>query len=348
LPELRKDYFTDRLVIISTERSKRPTDFKVQNDELNEGPCPFCPGNEEMTPPAVLVLVNREGTLAKLADSDYEIVRGWSVRIFPNKFPAVSPESSNTYSEYPFYSEPAFGYHYVIVASPNHDQSFAQIGVEQWVNILACLQDRVRWLYGQKGVSYVAMFVNSGRDAGASLSHPHLQMVTVPRLPPLLEQEALASQKSMNELGVCPMCSVLSLENGGPRQILTSDFYMAFSPWAPTHPFEFWIFPKRHETSFLKVTQKEMRDLALILRCTLGGLVKTLGEIPFNLVFHISSEKKTTKQIHWHIEVYPQLTKWAGLERGTGIYINPVSPESAAQLIGAASRKQLAELIGIT
>lgn len=348
MAELRKDYFTDRLVIISRERSKRPTDFKLDKQETSSAECPFCPGNESMTPLADLVLVQKESALIKLADTESEPVTGWSVRAFPNKFPAVTLDSSSSYSDSPLYSEPAYGYHYVIVATPEHEQPFSKISVDQWVNILATIQDKVRWLYGQKGVSYVTVFINHGKEAGASLSHSHLQLVTLPRLPPLIEQEAITVQKSMYDMGICPMCSVVNVEAGGPRQILATDFYLAFSPWAPTHAYEFWLFPKRHQTGFLKVTQKEIKDLALILRATLGGLSKALNEPPFNLVFHTSSEKKTTRQIHWHIEVYPQLTKWAGLERGAGVYVNQVGPEHAAEILGQSSRKEVAELIGIT
>jgi UDPglucose--hexose-1-phosphate uridylyltransferase len=215
------------------------------------------------------------------------------------------------------------------------------------VNVLATTQDKVRWLYGQRGVSYVAIFVNHGAEAGASVTHAHLQLVTLPRLPPAIEDEANTVQKSLNDLGVCPMCTVVSVESGGPRQILSTDFHLAFAPWASAHSFEFWIFPKRHQTSFLKATQKELRDLAVILRASLGGLARAAGDPSFNLVFHTSSEKKTTRQVHWHIEVYPQLTKWAGLERGSGVFVNQVPPEQAAQALGQAARKELAELVGI-
>lgn len=346
--ELRRDYFTERFVIVSTERSKRPSDFKVEPvEETAKEDCPFCPGNEWMTPPADLVLIQSNGSLVKLEDEEGEPVKGWCVRVFPNKYPAVLQKAPQTFSDAPLYSEPAFGYHYVAVATPEHGQPFSKISLNQWLNLFIALQDKVRWLYGKKGVSYVSVFINHGREAGASKSHAHLQLITLPRLPPLIQAEADTVQKSMNEIGVCPMCRVVSIESGGPRQIISTDHYIAFAPWAPTHPFEFWIFPKRHQTSFLKVTQREMSDLALILRSTLGGLSRALNEPPFNLVFHLSSEKKTTKQIHWHIEVYPRLTKWAGMERGMGVYINEVSPEQAAEVLGAASRKELAEMMGI-
>ncbi len=355
MPELRKDYFTRRLVLISPDRIKRPIELSGKKETKNEvssnvrsQECPFCPGNEQMTPAAELVLVAREDTLLKLADSDAERVGNWSVRYFPNKFPAVSIDSDVKYTDAPMQSEPAFGYHHVMIVTPNHSATFFTLPVEQWIDVLATVQDRVRWLYSKKTVGYVAVFVNSGFEAGASFGHPHLQTVTLTKLPPMIEEEAEAMHREMAEIGVCPMCKVLSLEINGKRQILATDNFVAFAPWASTHAYEFWIFPKHHETSFLKVSQKEIRDLATILRATLGALGNALSEPSFNIAFHISSEKKTTKQIHWHIEVYPQIVKWAGLEQGSGVYVNPVPPEYAAEVLGAASRKELALIIGIT
>ncbi|MEM1524545.1 MAG: DUF4921 family protein [Nitrososphaerales archaeon] len=345
MAELRKDYFLDRFTIISTERANRPFEFQSPPVKEEEK-CPFCPGNESQTPPAELVLVLREGSLIKLSDLEGEPIRDWCVRVFPNQYPAVSVSSAEVYGNDPLYSEPAYGYHYIIVATPNHNEAFSQMSVEQWINILTTVQDRVRWLYSKKRVSYVSIFINYGKDAGASQSHPHLQLLTLPRLPPIIEQEALAVQKSMQELGICRMCSILNVESGGPRQILTTSSFVAFCPWAPRHSFEFWIFPKRHQVSFLRTTQKDIKDLAIILRATLGGLAKALNNPSFNLVFHTSSEKKATRQIHWHIEVYPQIEKWAGFERGNGMYIVQVSPERAAEILSSASKRELAGLLG--
>ena len=341
--EIRKDYFTDRLSIILPDRGLKSGQAISQKVEK----CNYCPGNEESNLPADLVLVKRGDTLLKQTDSEGDIVRNWSVRIFPTKNPVVVANAPPSYGEPPHYSEPAIGYHYVLVATPKHDQPFPRIDTEQWTNILASLQDKVRWLYSQKGVSYVLVFVNSEAEGIPTVVHPNIQIVTTPRVPPAVEREADTVQASLNELGICPMCQVVNIETGGPRQILATDFFIAFAPWVSTHAFEFWIYPKRHMTSLLKLSQKEMMDLALMLRSTLGGLSRTLDSTVFTMVFHSSSEKKTTKQIHWHIEVYPKKPRWSGLELGGGIYVNEVPPEGAAQLLGASSRKELAQLVGI-
>ncbi|HUI86654.1 MAG TPA: galactose-1-phosphate uridylyltransferase [Nitrososphaerales archaeon] len=341
--EIRKDYFTSRLAIVLPDHGLKPGQVLPQKNEK----CAYCPGNEEMTPPADLVLVKRGDTLLKQTDSEGDIIRNWSVRIFPSRTPVVTPNATPMYGESPHYSEPGVGYHYVLVATPKHDQPIWKIDSEQWTNILASLQDKVRWLYAQKSVSFVLFYVSSLKDGSASSSHPTIQIVTLPRVPPTVEVEAETVQSSLNELGVCPMCQVVAAETGGPRQILATESFVAFTPWVSTHTYEFWIYPKHHQTSVLKLSQREMTDLALMLRSTLGGMAKALDRSDFVLVFHSSSEKKTTKQIHWHIEVIPLTRSSTGLELAGGVYVNEVSPEAAAQVLGASARKELAQLVGI-
>ena len=334
---LRKDYVLERSAIIS------PNPVKKQNPKK----CPYCPGNESMTNLSILSLVAKDGMLKRLQDSDDSFVQGWSVRVFESSNPAVTTSTENTYSDRPLYSEPAYGYHYVIVASPKHSDSLATIDTEQWSNLIVVIQDRLRWLYTQKGVTYVSIVVNHGQDAGSIVDHPHIDMVSFSNIPPVIEEESEASHKILNEKGVCPMCQIVNTETGGPRQVLQTEGFIAFCPWAPSHHFEFWICPKKHTTSFSKISQKEINDLSLILRATLGGLTKTVKNLSYNMVFHLSPEKKNSKQIHWHIEVYPLTNSWSGLERGYGVFVNTTSPEESGQVLGAASRKELANLVGI-
>ena len=308
---------------------------------------PFKSGNESMTKPSVLSLVLKDGMLQRLQDDDDTNVKNWTVRVVPATNPEVDIETDNTYSDYPLYSEPAYGYHYQIVASPNPKDTFAKISPEQWANVLVVVQDRLRWLYTQKGVTYVSIYGDSGELAGNTNPHPHLNILTFSTIPPIIDAEAEASHKILNEKGVCHMCQTINEELSGPRQILQTDGFIAFSPWAPSYPYEFWISPKKHTTSFSKITQKEINDLSLILRATLGGLTKTVKNVSYNLVFHLSPEKKNTRQIHWHIEIYPITKSWSGLERGYGIFLNDISPEEAAEKLGAACRKELANLVGI-
>tara|TARA_Y100001949_G_scaffold79590_1_gene67313 strand:- start:23 stop:1039 length:1017 start_codon:yes stop_codon:yes gene_type:complete len=335
--DLRKDYVLERSTIISPNPVKK----------LNSKKCPYCPGNESMTNPSLLSLVSKDGMLQRLQDSDDYFVKGWSVRVFESSNPVVTTSSENSYCDRPLYSEPAYGYHYVVVASSKHSDSLATIDIEQWSNVIVVIQDRLRWLYTQKGVTYVAIVVNHGQDAGSDVDHPHINMVSFSNIPPVIEEECQASYRISNEKGVCPMCQIANTEIGGPRQVLQTEGFIAFCPWAPSHHFEFWICPKKHTTSFSKISQKEMNDLALILRSTLGGISKTVKNLSYNIVFHLSPEKKNSKQIHWHIEVYPLTNFWSGLERGYGVFVNTTSPEQSAQVLGTASRKELANIVGI-
>ena len=335
--DMRKDYVSERFMIVS-KQSDKVVDAKKSS---------FSPGNESMTNPSVLSLVAKGGMLQRLQDNENEYVEGWSIRVFESKNPIVSIDAENSYSDRPFYSEPAYGYHFIVVASPNQKDTFATIDSEQWSNVLVVVQDRLRWLYTQKGVTYVSIYADQGELAGSKNPHPHLNILTFSTIPPIIEEEAEASHKILNEKGVCPMCQMINEEIGGPRQILQTEGFIAFCPWSPSYPYEFWIAPKKHTTSFSKITQKEINDLSLILRSTLGGLSKTIKNVSYNLVFHLSPEKKNSRQIHWHIEIYPITKSWSGLERGYGIFLNDVSPEEAAEKLGAACRKELANLVGI-
>jgi len=334
---MRKDNMVERFVIVNPKSGKK---FELKKN-------PFKPGSESQTKPSVLSLVSKDGMLQRLQDTEDDYVKNWSVRVFESTSPAVTPEADDSYSEFPLYSEPSYGYHYIIVASPDPKATLSTIDIEQWSNVLVVIQDRLRWLYTQKGVSYVAVYADQGVGAGTIVDHPHLNMISFSSIPPVIEKEANSSHRILNEKGVYPMSQLVDVEAGGPRQILQTEGFIAFCPWAPSHPYEFWICPKKHTTSFSKISQKEINDLALILRATLGGLSNSMKDIPYNFAFHLSPEKKNSKQIHWHIEVYPITTPWSGLEKGYGVFYSDVTPEQAAEKLGTASRKELSNLVGI-
>jgi len=334
---MRKDHVSERFVIVNSENSK--TKVVKKN--------PFKPGNESMTNPSVLSLVNKDGMLQRLQDADDYFVKGWAVRVIPADNPIVSIDSDNSYSEHPLYSEPAYGYHYVVVASPNEKETLSTISVDQWSLVLVVLQDRMRWLYTQKGVAYVAIYGDHGKESGDVVDHPHLNMIAFSTIPPTIEDEANASHRILNEKGVYPMSQLVNAEIAGPRQILQTEGFIAISPWAPSYPYEFWICPKKHATNFSKISQKEINDLALILRATLGGLSKKIKNASYSFAFHLSPEKKNSKQIHWHIEIYPKIHPWSGLETGFGMFHNKLSPEKAAEDLGVFCRKELSLLVGI-
>ena len=335
--DMRKDYLDERFTIVS---KKDVTASGKRN--------PYRPGNEKMTKPSVLSLVAQNGILQRLQDTDGESVKGWAIRVFEEDDPVVSTSTEDTYSERPHYSEPAYGYHYIVVASPEQDESLAFMDSDQWSNILMVVQDRLRWLYTQKRVTYVAVHASYGDTAGSSNRIPHMHLITLPTIPPVIAAEAKMTSKILNEKGACPICQIIDIERNGPRMILKTGGFVAFCPWSPRYPYEFWIVPEKHTTSFAKITQKDLNGLATILRATLGGLSRSIDNVAYSMAFHLSPETKNTKQIHWHVEVYPLTEAWSGLERGYGIFVNSKSPEDAAKELGISCRKELAGMMGVT
>ncbi|MFQ5940105.1 MAG: DUF4921 family protein [Nitrososphaerales archaeon] len=358
LSELRRDYLIDRFVVVPTENGNGHGHGHVHRNGYNnhsngnghntkQGKCPYCPGNEHLTSPAVLAMVQRDGMYRMLSDGDGNYVKDWSVRVFPSTDPAVSTAPNVSYGDEPLYREPAYGFHYVVVAAPTHKQRLSNIPIDQWANVLLVIQDRVKWLYAQKRVNYVSIFASYGQNGNAVGEHSHVNLVTFPTIPPTILQEAKAAERAMEDSGTCPVCNVVNVEANGPREILSTQNFVAMCPWASTYPYEFWIVPKRHSSSFSSITQTEINDLAMMLRSTLGGLCRTLKDIYFNLAFHISPEKKNNVMVHWRIEVYPQISNWAGFERAFGVYMSNVSPEHAAQELKPKCREELAKSVGV-
>ena len=336
MSKVRKDYFSESFVLFTNEK---PDKIKKLKKVVKKKDCPYCPGNEHITGPADLVLISKEGTLAKLADEDESFVKDWTVRVFLNKDAIVSPDEERIFSDYPQYSEPAIGYHYVVVLSQKHTIDVSEIGSEQWTNILTTVQDKSRWLYSQKHVSYVAVYMNHGVEAGAEIEHPHLQIVSLPTVPPVIEAEAKFMKKPLREKGICPMCVIVKEEESSKRIIGKTENFVMFAPWASKHPYEYWIFPRQHEVSFVKSTQKGISELSEVIHKSIESLTKTLGIVAFNLVVHSSPEKKTSKQIHWHIEIYPRLETKTGLEISSNIQVNKILPEEAAKKLAKNFQK---------
>ncbi len=336
MSKVRKDYFSESFVLFTSEK---PDKIKKLKKVVKKKDCPYCPGNERITGPADLVLISKEGTLAKLADEDESFVKDWTVRVFLNKDAIVSPDEERIFSDYPQYSEPAIGYHYVVVLSQKHTIDVSEIGIEQWTNILTTVQDKSRWLYSQKHVSYVAVYMNHGVEAGAEIEHPHLQIVSLPTVPPVIEAEAKFMKKPLREKGICPMCVIVKEEESSKRIIGKTENFVTFAPWASKHPYEYWIFPRQHEVSFVKSTQKGISELSEVIHKSIESLTKTLGIVAFNLVVHSSPEKKTSKQIHWHIEIYPRIETKTGLEISSNIQVNKILPEEAAKKLAKNFQK---------
>ena len=332
--ELRKDYLLDRWVVIATERSRRPTDFaKPQQESPKNATCPLCPGNEHMTPPAVMLYLKSNGKIIKDKDADGLRHKNWLVRAIPNLFPAFAPPKDPVDQEQIMKSDSfgcAVGHHEVLVESPNHDEDPADAELPQLVHLINAYVDRLRELSTKTYVQYVQIFRNHGKEAGASLSHAHSQIIAMPFVPRTVSEEMAASKNFWSEHGKCVFCDIIEKESKSSRLILENQHFVVFAPYASVHPMEFWILPKKHDANILNLTQSEREAFATTLKASLKGLKDLVNDPPYNYGIHLSLNRDSSDYYHWHLEVYPQLSIWAGFEKSTGMYINTVTPETAA------------------
>jgi UDPglucose--hexose-1-phosphate uridylyltransferase len=333
--EVRKDYLLNRWVVIATERGRRPTDFtKKEREKAKKGVCPLCPGNEHMTPPAVLVYLKSGKGIRKAKDKDGFRHKNWLIRCVPNRYPAFTPPKRKISRRQIMKSSDlvvAVGHHEVLIESPVHDGHPANAKISQLVHVINAYVDRLRELSSKPYVKYVSIFRNHGLEAGASLSHAHSQIIATPFIPRIVEEELEASRKFWKQNKKCVFCDILEKELDGPRLILENKDYAVFAPWASVHPLEFWIFPKKHETTLLEISRSEVKTFAETLKTCFSGLKKLLNDPPYNFGFHLAINKDAREYYHWHLEVYPKLAIWAGFEKSTGMYINTIAPEVAAE-----------------
>ncbi|UCG36827.1 MAG: galactose-1-phosphate uridylyltransferase [Candidatus Bathyarchaeota archaeon] len=338
LNDLRKDYLLDRWVVIATHRKQRPRDFlgkeRASREISNKRSCPFCPGNERETPPAVLVYLKSRRGIVKGRDEDGVRHKDWLIRCVSNLYPAFSPPEKRE----SFKSGKAVGHHEVLIESPNHSEHPSVAKIEQLVHVINGYRDRLKDLSSRNYVRYVSIFRNHGADAGASLSHAHSQIIATPTIPRILQNELEASKSYLERDGSCAYCNILDSESGGPREVWENQRYFAFAPSAAVHPFELWIMPKNHETTLLDFDGSSVIKLAEAMRTCLGGLSSLLNDPPYNFGFHIAPVADA-KHYHWHLEIYPRLSIWAGFEKSTGMYINVVPPEDSARNLKSTIEK---------
>ena len=325
MPELRRDPVIGRWVIISTERGRRPSDFSRAVVTANNGFCPFCPGNEEKTPPEVYAV--RENASAPNQP-------GWRVRVVSNKFPALQIEGElNRRAEGIYDMMNGVGAHEVIIESPEHQVELSAQPIEQINLVLAAYRARMIDLSRDKRFRYMQIFKNHGEAAGASLEHAHTQLVATPIVPRRILEELSGCEQHFRMKERCIFCDIIDQEmTVGKRIIAENAEFLAIEPFAPRFPFETWILPKAHQPNFEQAYHGDFLALARILKETLLRLHLALGAPPYNFVIHTApcNEPEGPHQFHWHFEIMPKLTKVAGFEWGTGFYINPTPPEDAA------------------
>ena len=339
--ELRKDYLLDRWVVIATERSRRPTDFaKPKPPAANTAVCPMCVGNENMTPPAVMLYLKENGEVKKSQDPlTGERPKNWLVRVIPNLYPAFSPPKQPSDEKQIVKGDglwDAIGHHEVIIESPNHEEDPADAELPQLELVINAYINRLRELSAKPYVKYVSIFRNHGLEAGASLSHAHSQIIATPMVPTTIHEEQKASLTFYEDHGKCIFCDIIEAETKGPRLISEDADFVVLAPYASINPMEFWILPKRHAPNILNLTKPEVSAFAKTLKTSLKALKDLVNDPPYNYGIHLAINSDAQDSYHWHLEVYPKLAIWAGFEKSTGVYINTVTPETAADSLKKA------------
>ena len=329
ISEIRKDYIDDKWIVISAERAKRPHQWKEKSSGAPvKRTCPFCYGNEHMTPPEVLAYRQGDGPPNS---------SGWDVRCIPNKFPVLKREGEiNRRTEQIFSYMNGFGAHEIVIETPNHDKTIATLRHTQVERIIKAYQDRYNVLCKDDKIKYTLIFKNHGLEAGASIEHPHSQIIATPIIPKRIIEETRNARVHYEATGgSCIYDDVLDneLEQKG-RIIVSNSEFAAFCPFASSFPFEVWIIPRRHLPFFGGISGKERKALAKVLKFILERIYKILDNPPYNYIIHTAPcDGKDYRSYHWHIEIIPRLTRIAGFEWGTGFYINPLPPEDAAKFL---------------
>jgi len=250
--ELRKDYILDRWVIIASERSKRPHEFKQEQENTNVEHCFFCPGNEQDTPPAI-----------------YEIEKDgkWQIRVFPNKFPAVKQKGNaiiKTDNSYYTYSD-NYGQHLVLVETPDHLKEIHELPIDHIKKIINVYSEREESLYKIKKVRYVLVFKNEGGKAGESINHSHAQIMALPMVPPMIKEEIVAYDNYVMDNDSCPYCDIIKDERKSNRVAWEDKNIFALCPFASESPYGVWFIPKRHVRNLGEMNEDEKTSLAKAL-----------------------------------------------------------------------------------
>ena len=296
MPEFRKDPTVDRWVIIATERAKRPVHREASDTAL----CPFCAGNESLTPPEVLVFRDQ---------SDPSGLPNWTVRVVPNKYPALVPDGSRleTTSEN-YEARIGTGAHEVIIESPHHVTDVTLLSESQFGAVLRAYRNRIMDLQNDRRFRYILIYKNQGTEAGATLEHVHSQLIAMPMIPKLILEEIETAKNYYQANRRCVFCDVIRQETAGERFVSENARYLVICPFAPRFPYETWILPKQHASLFERSTQQDDVDLARILRETLIRLNRSLGSPAFNYFIHSNAlDQGENNTYHWHIEIIPKL-----------------------------------------
>ncbi|KAG2273634.1 hypothetical protein Bca4012_045885 [Brassica carinata] len=329
-PELRKDPVTNRWVIFSPARAKRPTDFKSKSPE-NPNPkpssCPFCIGREHECAPEIFRVP---------PDDD----PNWKIRVIENLYPALSrnleTQSNHQSATATSRTIVGFGFHDVVIEAPLHSIQLSDIDPVGIGDVLIAYRKRIEQIAKHYSINYIQVFKNHGASAGASMSHSHSQIMALPVVPPTVSSRLDGTKDYFEETGKCCLCEAKSKH----FVIDESSHFVSVAPYASTYPFEVWIVPKDHSSHFHHLDDVKAVDLGGLLKLMLQKIAKQLNGPPYNYMIHTSPLKVTESQLpytHWFLQIVPQLSGVGGFEMGSGCYINPVFPEDVAKVLREVS-----------
>ena len=328
---------------MASERGLRPNDFKGAATPENPHNCPFCPGNEDETPPSIYTLYSES---VKGVKKQKHKKQDWRLRVVLNKYPALITQGRGASMADGMYDHmDGIGSHEVVIETPRHDQQLEDMPVSEIAGIFKTFILRVNAIKKDPRIKYVMIFKNFGRNAGASLAHPHSQIIAMPMAPIRVAQEIDGARAYREENGDCVFCDILRQEIESKKRVVgENDNFLAITPYASRFAFETWILPKKHESHFERTAPGLTRDLAAIVKSTIGKLHVSMADLAYNLVVHsMPVQDPASEHYHWHIEIMPKLSMVAGFEWGTGFYINTVLPEEAAELMNSGKKYKITQ-----
>lgn len=323
--QLRLDPMTGRWVVVAEGRRYRPAALNLSSESSPEDPtrpCPFCPGNEEATPPAL---------------ETYGPTGSWLVRVVPNLYPAFEGDAPMvSVSHGPVFTQaPASGVHEVLILSPDHHATWAGFDAEQTHVVMSAIRDRMQAHSTSKVIRYSQVILNQGRDAGASMAHPHAQLLGMAFIPRELADEQAGFARFA---GGCLLCATLALEESlESRLVLELEHALVIAPYWSSVPFELLVVPREHTIGLHQASPESLFAVGEAVTESLKRLRAKVGPVAYNLVLH-SAPYRAFGPFHWHAHVYPKLSTLAGFELGTGVPINIISPELAVEVLTEGPR----------
>lgn len=328
MAELRRDPIGGRWVIVDTDHPNLPHEYECETYIENVEDCPFCYGNENLTPYEIESFRD-PGTTANTP--------GWYVRVVPNKFPALKIEGDLDKRGLGIYDvSNGVGAHEIVIETPYHYKDIPDLLDEEVEKFIAMCCRRAHDLIRDKRFKYIMIFKNYGPAAGASLQHPHTQIIALPMVPKNVLEEIRGSEKYFEFRDRCVFCDMIRQELHEKERIIAENaHFVSFCPYVSRFPFEIWISPKHHECSFCSMSPEKILSLAVILKDIIGKVKNIFGNVSYNYIIHSSPANNDIDigGYHWHIEFMPKLTRVAGFEWGSGFYTVPTPPELAAQYL---------------